>query len=210
MISFRSREGDFFLVLTRWGHRTWVSVMIPSSFRPRKRACGVQVVGLDAVTVLRSSKQLFFNEALLVLLVAAAPAASATDYTVGILTQFLSVFQYNGLHTLAEVGEADYKACSASNSIQTYTDQSTKITPTRPGSRYFICGTPGRCSCGMKLAATVDGASSSTPAGSPPSTPSGLPASDPTTESSTKSSGGRSRGFHSGNALLLLGLVLAG
>ncbi|CAL9044866.1 unnamed protein product [Musa banksii] len=205
MISFRSREGDFFLVLTRWGHRTWVSVMIPSSFRPRKRACGVQVVGLDAVTVLRSSKQLFFNEALLVLLVAAAPAASATDYTVGDLQGW-----YNGLHTLAEVGEADYKACSASNSIQTYTDQSTKITLTRPGSRYFICGTPGHCSSGMKLAVTVDGASSSTPAGSPPSTPSGLPASDPTTESSTKSSGGRSRGFHSGNALLLLGLVLAG
>ncbi|CAL9101668.1 unnamed protein product, partial [Musa acuminata var. zebrina] len=192
-------------IRTRWGHRTWVSVMIPSSFRPRKRACGVQVVGLDAVTVLRSSKQLFFNEALLVLLVAAAPAASATDYTVGDLQRW-----YIGLHTLAEVGEADYKACSASNSIQTYTDQSTKITLTRPGSRYFICGTPGHCSSGMKLAVTVDGASSSTPAGSPPSTPSGLPASDPTTESSTKSSGGRSRGFHSGNALLLLGLVLAG
>ncbi|XP_009386091.2 mavicyanin-like [Musa acuminata AAA Group] len=167
--------------------------------------------------------------ALLVLLVAAAPAASATDYTVGDLQGWVSgvdytawasgktfnvdetlFFQYNGLHTLAEVGEADYKACSASNSIQTYTDQSTKITLTRPGSRYFICGTPGHCSSGMKLAVTVDGASSSTPAGSPPSTPSGLPASDPTTESSTKSSGGRSRGFHSGNALLLLGLVLAG
>ncbi|URE00212.1 Plastocyanin-like domain [Musa troglodytarum] len=98
-------------------------------------------------------------------------------------------------HSLAEVGEADYKACSAGNSVQTYTDQSTKITLTRPGSRYFICGTLGHCSSGMKLAVTVAGASSSTPAGAPLSTPSGPPASDPTTESSTKSSRGEEQGL---------------
>ncbi|CAL9091040.1 unnamed protein product, partial [Musa textilis] len=193
IISFRSREGDFFLVLTRWGHRTWVSVMIPSSFRPRKRACGVQVVGLGAVTVLRSSEQLFFNQGnYLVLLVAAAPAASATDYTVGDLQGWVSGSSSTMVsHSLAEVGEADYKACSAGNSVQTYTDQSTKITLTRPGSRYFICGTLGHCSSGM----TVAGASSSTPAGAPLSTPSGPPASDPTTESSTKSSRGEEQGL---------------
>ncbi|KAJ8505276.1 hypothetical protein OPV22_006162 [Ensete ventricosum] len=131
--------------------------------------------------------------ALLVLLVAAAPAARATDYTVGDWQGWVSgvdynawassktfdvgdtlFFRYNGLHTPAEAGEADYKACSASNSIQTSTDQSTKITLTKPGSRYFICGTPGHCSSGMKLAVTVAGASNSTPSGSPPSTPFGV------------------------------------
>ncbi|KAF8768754.1 hypothetical protein HU200_007314 [Digitaria exilis] len=79
----------------------------------------------------------------------------------------IAVFQYNMMHTVAEVSSADYSACSASNSLQSYSDQNTKIALTAPGTRYFICGTPGHCSGGMKLAVTVSAASATTPATSP-------------------------------------------
>nr|CAB3447408.1 unnamed protein product [Digitaria exilis] len=68
------------------------------------------------------------------------------------------------MHT---VSSADYSACSSSNSLQSYSDQNTKIALTAPGTRYFICGTPGHCSSGMKLAVTVSAASATTPATSP-------------------------------------------
>nr|CAB3450548.1 unnamed protein product [Digitaria exilis] len=123
----------------------------------------------------------------LVLLAAAAVApAYATDYVVGDSSGWTSgvdyttwakgkifsvgdnlVFQYNMMHTVAEVSSADYSACSASNSLQSYSDQNTKIALTAPGTRYFICGTPGHCSGGMKLAVTVSAASATTPATSP-------------------------------------------
>nr|CAD1818696.1 unnamed protein product [Ananas comosus var. bracteatus] len=54
--------------------------------------------------------------------------------------------------------------------------------PLQAGSRYFICGTPGHCSSGMKLAVTVTAASpSTTPAGG--STPSSTTPTTPTTTS---------------------------
>jgi hypothetical protein len=37
------------------------------------------------------------------------------------------VFQYGASHNVAEVGSADYIACSATNSIQSYNDQDSKI-----------------------------------------------------------------------------------
>ncbi|XP_042374747.1 uclacyanin-2-like [Zingiber officinale] len=129
--------------------------------------------------------------ALLIFLAAAVPAAVATDYTVGGSQGWTSgvdysswasrttfnvgdtlLFQYGPLHSVAEVGESDFNACSASNSVQTHTDRSTRISLTAPGSRYFICGTSGHCSGGMKLAVTV-AASGSAPGGSTaPSSPS--------------------------------------
>ncbi|GJN21725.1 hypothetical protein PR202_gb09233 [Eleusine coracana subsp. coracana] len=80
-----------------------------------------------------------------------------------------AVFQYNMMHTVAEVSSADYSACSASNSIQSYSDQNTKIALTKPGTRYFVCGTPGHCSGGMKLAVTVAAADATAPAPESPS-----------------------------------------
>jgi hypothetical protein len=38
-----------------------------------------------------------------------------------------AVFQYGVSHNLTEVGSADYIACSATNSIQSYNDQDSKI-----------------------------------------------------------------------------------
>ncbi|TVU14988.1 hypothetical protein EJB05_38486 [Eragrostis curvula] len=69
-------------------------------------------------------------------------------------------FQYNAAHSVAEVSEADYKACSASNALGSYKDQSTSIPLTKPGTRYFICGAAGHCAAGMKLAITVSDGSS--------------------------------------------------
>ncbi|PVH66729.1 hypothetical protein PAHAL_1G330900 [Panicum hallii] len=141
----------------------------------------------------------------LVLLAAAAVSpAYATDHVVGDASGWTSgvdyttwtkgktfsvgdnlVFQYSAMHTVAEVSSADYSACSASNSLQSYSDQNTKIPLTAPGTRYFICGTPGHCSGGMKLAVTVSAAAATAPAASsPPATP-GTPGDDDDTPPAT-------------------------
>ncbi|KAG6497554.1 mavicyanin-like [Zingiber officinale] len=162
--------------------------------------------------------------ALLIFIAVAVPAATATDYTVGGSQGWTSgvdynswasgktfsvgdslLFQYSSQHSVTEVGESDFNACSSSNSIQTYTDQSTKISLTEPGSRYFICGTPGHCSGGMKLEVSVAG--STTP--SSPSSSSG------TTPSASGSSSGAppstsSAGIIAGGKVVLGGLVLVG
>ncbi|KAJ0970680.1 hypothetical protein J5N97_018639 [Dioscorea zingiberensis] len=113
--------------------------------------------------------------------------ASGKTFNVGDTLEF----QYSPLHSVAEVKESDYSSCSASNAIQSYTDMDTKISLTAPGNRYFVCGTAGHCSQGMKLSVTVAGSGSpstpSSPGGSSgsPSTPSNNPSS-PTTPSTTK------------------------
>lgn len=71
------------------------------------------------------------------------------------------VFQYSSVHSVAEVSAADHGACSASNPLRSYRDQSTTIALTRPGTRYFICGASGHCASGMKLAVTVSSVSGS-------------------------------------------------
>lgn len=131
----------------------------------------------------------------LVLLAVMAPAF-AVDHTVGDSSGWASgvdyttwasdktfkvgdtlVFQYGASHNVAEVGSADYSACSASNSIQSFSDQDTKITLTKPGTRYFICGVTGHCAGGMKLAVKVSpAATATTPApAATPAAPSDTP-----------------------------------
>uniref|UniRef100_A0ACD5Z3I5 Uncharacterized protein n=1 Tax=Avena sativa TaxID=4498 RepID=A0ACD5Z3I5_AVESA len=142
----------------------------------------------------------------LVLLAAVAPA-HAVDYTVGDSSGWASgvdystwasdktfnvgdtlVFQYGMSHNVAEVGSADYSACSATNSIQSYSDQDTKIALTKPGTRYFICGATGHCAGGMKLAVTVSPAATTTPTtpAATPAAPSETP-SEPSTETPSTS-----------------------
>ncbi|KAL6646044.1 hypothetical protein ACP70R_017652 [Stipagrostis hirtigluma subsp. patula] len=84
------------------------------------------------------------------------------------------VFNYgNGLHDVVEVTKNGYDSCSISNAIKTDTNGPTTVT-LQPGTHYYICGIPGHCSGGMKLAVTVDSGSGS---GSPaaPGTPAGTP-----------------------------------
>ncbi|XP_052144369.1 blue copper protein-like [Oryza glaberrima] len=181
---------------------------------------------------------------LVVLLLAAVAPAFAVDYTVGDTSGWSSgvdydtwaksktfsvgdslVFQYNMMHTVAEVSSADYSACSASNSIQSYSDQNTKIALTKPGTRYFICGTSGHCSGGMKLAVTVSAAAATTPtpaaSSSPPSTATpATPSSDPgmdtpsstpdatTTPTTTTKSTGSTGGASGSEARSVMGLLV--
>ncbi|KAL0002932.1 hypothetical protein SO802_016713 [Lithocarpus litseifolius] len=61
------------------------------------------------------------------------------------------IFQYAPSHDVVEVPKADYDSCQARNRIQSYSGGTTTIPLSSPGKRYFICGTIGHCSQGMKL-----------------------------------------------------------
>ncbi|KAH7522822.1 hypothetical protein ACOSP7_002590 [Xanthoceras sorbifolium] len=79
------------------------------------------------------------------------------------------IFQYTANHDVLEVSKADYDSCQTSNAVQTYNNGNTVITLSSPGKRYFICGTVGHCSQGMKL--EVDTLATSSPPPASPSTP---------------------------------------
>ncbi|CAL0332187.1 unnamed protein product [Lupinus luteus] len=81
------------------------------------------------------------------------------------------IFQYPPNHDVVEVSKADYESCQPSNPIQSYNDGTTTIPLTSAGKRYFICGTIGHCSQGMKVEIdTLDSATSSaSPEAFPPS-----------------------------------------
>lgn len=72
-------------------------------------------------------------------------------------------FQYSPSHNVLEVSKADYDSCQGSNSIQAYNGGSTTIPLSSPGKRYFICGTIGHCSQGMKLEVDTSLATTSAP-----------------------------------------------
>jgi len=76
-----------------------------------------------------------------------------------------SVFNYGAGHTVDEVSENDYKSCTLGNSITSDSSGTTTIALTTTGPRYFICGIPGHCAAGMKLAVTVASNSSNGVAG---------------------------------------------
>ncbi|XP_020586223.1 blue copper protein-like [Phalaenopsis equestris] len=180
--------------------------------------------------------------ALLVIFMAAGAAlqpASADDYNVGDsqgwttgvdYTTWVSdktfkvgdklVFKYGGLHSADEVSKSDYDSCTSGNAIQSHSDGSTTIKLTEAGTRYFICGTPGHCDGGMKLAVTTVAASSP---GSPSTGGSGSGTS-PTSGGSSNSppsttgspsppgaSGGKNAagvgGFRGGDLGVLVGLI---
>lgn len=69
----------------------------------------------------------------------------------------VAAFQYSSAHSVLEVSEADHGACSPSNPLRSHQGQSTTIPLTKAGTRYFICGAPGHCASGMKVAITVSG-----------------------------------------------------
>ncbi|KAJ1439541.1 Phytocyanin domain [Sesbania bispinosa] len=98
------------------------------------------------------------------------------------------VFKYGSLHSVDEVNENDYKSCSSSNSIKSYSDGNSKVPLTTAGKMYFICPTPGHCGGGMKLEINVV-AASTTPSGTPPTTPSGSPPTTPSGSPPTTPSG---------------------
>ncbi|GJN39721.1 hypothetical protein PR202_gb28857 [Eleusine coracana subsp. coracana] len=71
-----------------------------------------------------------------------------------------AVFKYSrALHNVLEVSKADYDSCSGSNPINAVqTGDDTIALPAGGVTRYFICGVPGHCDDGMKLAVRVEAA----------------------------------------------------
>jgi hypothetical protein len=75
------------------------------------------------------------------------------------------VFKYaRGAHDVLEVSKADYDSCSGSSPLATFqTGDDTVPLPAGGVTRYFICGVPGHCAGGMKLAVRVEAAASTVP-----------------------------------------------
>ncbi|PON61329.1 Cupredoxin [Parasponia andersonii] len=91
------------------------------------------------------------------------------------------VFKYSsGLHSMVELpNENAYKNCDIGIALDSKNSGNDVVKLTKPGTRYFACGTLGHCGQGMKVKIT-------TVAGNAPSTPAS-PSSSSTSSSSPKS-----------------------
>lgn len=119
---------------------------------------------------------------------------ASTDYNTWLQGKTFAVgdtllFQYSLLHSVMEVSKSDYDSCQTSNALQSFSNGNTQITLSKPGNMYFICGTPGHCAGGMKIAVNAQGAANAgSPAVSPASAPTSSPASGPASSSKPVSS----------------------
>ncbi|CAO2176560.1 unnamed protein product [Urochloa humidicola] len=93
--------------------------------------------------------------------------ASTTNFRVG--DQL--VFKYSrAAHNVLEVNKVDHDSCSSSSPLATFTTGDDAIPlPAGGVTRYFICGVPGHCDAGMKLAVRVQAAAPN--AAAPPPAP---------------------------------------
>ncbi|KAH6768341.1 hypothetical protein C2S51_013677 [Perilla frutescens var. frutescens] len=65
------------------------------------------------------------------------------------------VFKYkSGAHNVVVVDKSSYDSCSVPPNTKTYTSDNDQITLAK-GPNYFICGIPGHCGLGMKIAANA-------------------------------------------------------
>ncbi|KAG6504363.1 mavicyanin-like [Zingiber officinale] len=91
--------------------------------------------------------------------------ASARTFAVGDTLVFNFM---NAQHDVVEVPMASFNSCSAANQIgSTYTTSPASLSVTTAGVHYYICGFPGHCQAGQRLAVTVTSSSASTPAAAP-------------------------------------------
>ncbi|CAA7049563.1 unnamed protein product [Microthlaspi erraticum] len=66
------------------------------------------------------------------------------------------VFSYpSTFHDVVEVTKPEFDSCQAVKPLITFANGNSIVPLTTPGKRYFICGTPGHCSQGMKLEVNV-------------------------------------------------------
>ncbi|XP_057800729.1 mavicyanin [Salvia miltiorrhiza] len=90
--------------------------------------------------------------------------ASAQTFKVGDELEF----KYSQLHSVAELpNESAFKNCDISVASNSLNDGDSKVKLTKPGTRYFACGTSGHCEQGMKVKITTVAADAS------PSSPTG-------------------------------------
>ncbi|XP_062191118.1 chemocyanin-like [Phragmites australis] len=81
------------------------------------------------------------------------------------------VFKYSrAAHNVLEVSNVDYDSCSGSSPLATFnTGNDVVPLPAAGVTRYFICGVPGHCDAGMKLAVRVEAAAATGPNAALPS-----------------------------------------
>ncbi|XP_043717219.1 basic blue protein-like [Telopea speciosissima] len=83
------------------------------------------------------------------------------------------LFQYvSSTYTVNEVTRNNFNGCDVTRAFKIYTGGNSTITLTKPGDRFFICGTKLYCLTGMKLQVHVNGIQGAgAPAGAPASAP---------------------------------------
>ncbi|KAM0837086.1 hypothetical protein ACQ4PT_061897 [Festuca glaucescens] len=65
------------------------------------------------------------------------------------------LFKYApGAHNVVAVDAAGYNSCSAPGGAVRYSSGNDRVTLSR-GTSFFICGVPGHCAAGMKMAVTA-------------------------------------------------------
>ncbi|XP_010248962.1 PREDICTED: mavicyanin [Nelumbo nucifera] len=91
------------------------------------------------------------------------------------------VFKYTaGLHTVVELADENaYKSCDTSSAVDSMDGGNSVVKLSKPGTRYFACGTPGHCDQGMKvkIKTVADNGSSPSDSSATSSTTSTSPAS---------------------------------
>lgn len=93
------------------------------------------------------------------------------------------LFKYsNNFHDVVQVTKSDYDSCKTDSPLATYKSGNDIVSMSKPGSYYYLCGFPGHCQAGQKVAVVVLAAT--TP---PHSAPSHAPAPSPIAPASNKS-----------------------
>lgn len=97
-------------------------------------------------------------------------------------------FQVNA-HNVEEVTKGKFDSCNSTSPIATYGNPPVRVTLNKTGEHYFICGVPGHCSGGQKLAVNVGGSSGAAtpPSASASGSPSPSSSVNPSTPSPTSS-----------------------
>ncbi|XP_058187483.1 mavicyanin isoform X2 [Rhododendron vialii] len=94
------------------------------------------------------------------------------------------VFKYTSLHSVVEVGsESAYKSCDISSALNSLNGGNSVVKLTKPGTRYFACGTSGHCGQGMKVKITTVAADASSSTTTTPASSSSSSSSSPTSTS---------------------------
>ncbi|KAF8739495.1 hypothetical protein HU200_013843 [Digitaria exilis] len=73
------------------------------------------------------------------------------------------VFTYGPPHTVDELTQAEYTACTFDHTVSRDSSGSTSITFDEPGTRYFACAAGSHCDQGQKVAITVSDVASPAP-----------------------------------------------
>lgn len=125
----------------------------------------------------------------------------------------LAVFKYTpGLHSVVELeGKPAYEKCDISTALDSKSSASGEdiVKLTKPGTRYFACGTLGHCSGGMKLKINVVASTSSSSSTTPESSDEPPSSSTSTDDTSSTTSATSDAPIHLKDYSLLVILILA-